>query len=425
MLLRTALLSSPFIALLLARLWRSPLQPSFPPHPSAAFDGIYTRVLSPHGSLVLIICHVRGASVRPSMVHVSWNPFPPPSSSSSSSSSSSPQRWDVDLFPPPLETILQPLSLDSQQGFTLTAPGVGSLVSEPSKDGGTTTHSLEFELNSKRKKLVLTTSNRVPWTEGVPNGGPEGWIAHLKGLLPLHWLVQSSGSEAKWRVVNASLDDDEKESEGQDREGRVRSGFEGKGIAHIEKNWGTTFPPSWIWLQALSPVSSSFSPSPLPSSAFSFALAGGLLPPPLPSLPFLTLPMEAYLFGLRIPSLNIAWDFRPPFTLRFLGWSPWLKVERFASEGRVRIEAVEGWGRRKVLVESQADPPTFIPLSCPLSTGHSLTSERFALESFSSLTRIQAFTRRWPVVGEWEQVWMGETDRGGLEFGGSWGEDLV
>jgi len=66
--------------------------------------------------------------------------------------------------------------------------------------------------------------------------------------------------------------------------------------------------------------------------------------------------MEAYLFGLRVPSLEISWDFRPPFTLVFFGWSPWLKVERFASEGRVRIEAVEGWGTRKVLIESEADP---------------------------------------------------------------------
>lgn len=113
---------------------------------------------------------------------------------------------------------------------------------------------------------------------------------------------------------------------------------------------GTSFPPSWIWLHATPtpPVS-----TPLTPPSFTFGMAGGLLPSFFSFLP--PLPVEAYLAGLRVPAHGIAWDFRPPWTLRTLGASAWTTIERFAEEGRVRIELVNWCWRRKVVVESHGE----------------------------------------------------------------------
>lgn len=58
-----------------------------------------------------------------------------------------------------------------------------------------------------------------------------------------------------------------------------------------------------------------------------------------------------------------------------------------------------------------------------MAGGHTLASEAVALESFSAVTTIQACVRTVP-FGRWTRVWTGETDRGGLEFGGAWTEGL-
>ena len=321
----------------------------FPPNLTAAMDGTYTRVVSPHGTLVLIICDVRAAKQRPGMLHASWTPY--------DGGPKSPNAWRVDAFSPALRHTRRPAK-DGVVPFTLLSDGEGKGSFDVSAEG--TEHVFEVDIEKVgRRRIVLNTSNRVPWCDGSATTGPEGWISRLGSILPLHWHVQSRGSRAWWRVE--SLD-------GQQAEDGLGRGWAGEGVAHMEKNWcafsagalmfradnycrGTSFPPNWIWLQAVPNPSSTPSAS---EPAFSFALAGGLLPSFLPSLP--PLPFEAYLSGLRVPSASIEWDFRPPWTLRVLGWSPWTSISRDAKHGRLRLTLHSAFFRRRVVVESIGDP---------------------------------------------------------------------
>lgn len=118
--------------------------------------------------------------------------------------------------------------------------------------------------------------NPVQWNEY--GTGPEGWLVNFP--LPLHWFVYSSRSEISfYEITNVTS-------------GSIKRAY--GGVAHLEKNWGKSFPRQWIWSQG---VSSS-------GDNASFALSGGLV-----DFPFLS--VNAYLIGYRNPAENISLDFRP------------------------------------------------------------------------------------------------------------------
>ena len=85
-------------------------------------------------------------------------------------------------------------------------------------------------------RITANLSNREPWNPEKPNtAGPEGVFSLLP--LPCHYYVQSLGSNATYEVFDRS------------KSTIVRRGT---GLAHMEANYGSFFPTSWIWSQTIS-----------------------------------------------------------------------------------------------------------------------------------------------------------------------------
>ena len=96
--------------------------------------------------------------------------------------------------------------------------------------------SLSFDVTIGNVSLRVNTSRRMPWKPSAPDGpGPEGWAEYLGKLLPCHYYVQSFGSEADYEIDG----------------GLGGPPVGGHGLAHLETNWGTTFPEAWVWAQAV------------------------------------------------------------------------------------------------------------------------------------------------------------------------------
>ena len=130
-----------------------------------------------------------------------------------------------------------------------------------------------FQVKLGKVSLDGELSSPVPW--GKDGEGPEGWADYLP--LPLHWFVYSSCSAVVFYKFSVG--------------GEVV--YEGRrGTAHMEKNWGKSFPEAWIWSQGISPQNTSY------------AISGG----PLELGP---IPVTAYLFGYRNPNKNISINFHP------------------------------------------------------------------------------------------------------------------
>lgn len=55
--------------------------------------------------------------------------------------------------------------------------------------------------------------------------------------------------------------------------------------------------------------------------------------------------------------------------------------------------------------------------------GHTLPEEGYALESFCSRSSVKAFIRSGPWAN-WQEIWRGSVEDGGLEFGGEWIDGL-
>ncbi|XP_048734495.2 uncharacterized protein LOC125650334 isoform X2 [Ostrea edulis] len=130
-----------------------------------------------------------------------------------------------------------------------------------------------FQVKLGNVSLYGKLSSPLPWG---PNGeGPGGWVDKLP--LPLHWFVYSLRSA----VVSYEF------KNGKEIVYRGR-----QGTAHMEKNWGKSFPKAWIWSQGISPNNASY------------AISGG----PVQIGP---LAVTAYLFGYRNPLKDISIDFHP------------------------------------------------------------------------------------------------------------------
>ncbi len=86
-------------------------------------------------------------------------------------------------------------------------------------------------------EIRIQTANRIPWDVENPLAGPEGFLTSLP--LPLHWYIQSLGSDAEYEYTLYG-------------EGGPET-FSGTGYAHLEKNWQKEFPIGWVWAQGIAP----------------------------------------------------------------------------------------------------------------------------------------------------------------------------
>ncbi|CAH1785519.1 unnamed protein product [Owenia fusiformis] len=117
----------------------------------------------------------------------------------------------------------------------------------------------------------------VPW--GRKGVGPEGWLEHFP--LPLHWFVFSLRSP----VISYTI---------ENKDTHMIYKGENTGVAHMEKNWGNSFPKAWIWSEGVDVKTN-----------ISFALSGG----PVNFYDIITIP--GYLIGYRNPLKGFDLSFRP------------------------------------------------------------------------------------------------------------------
>ncbi|KAI0703169.1 hypothetical protein C8Q76DRAFT_632165 [Earliella scabrosa] len=404
-------------------------QDHFAPHKSRKFEGYYTRVqLEDGGTLAIIFCWVKRAKERGNYVLVSY--MPPAADAHNAwddgrPGALPPGAFQYEFFPPEITISPLPRDHDGHTSFTIAAPGVGHMTVTPA------TIEYAIVVPSKHLRVHLTLDAHTPWypssspscsSSGALHG-PMGGIQHLSWALPLNWHVRSTRSRATYFVMHRAS---ARHSGLGLRPGRGGTGdaplrLEGVGEAHVEKNWGGSFPRGWIWAQAFSSPPSLSRESRKREGGKSegedeeertLCLAGGAAFPGV----------QAYLIGYR--SRACRWDFRPPFAMG-VGpgplLSPFLRVKRESEKGEVEICA-RTW-RRRLRVRIAAAPESFVGMAAPLRGGH---EPAYAHESFEARVEVEAARRRWP-WGKWEVVErsvLGQTGDGvhcgALEFGGSY-----
>ncbi|RZA05785.1 MAG: hypothetical protein EOP11_11985, partial [Proteobacteria bacterium] len=218
---------------------------------------------------------------------------------------------------------------------------------------------VEFKFPSG-DEVSVSFGARKPWSPTHADWGPGG-PATFVPLAPMFWYVDSIGTPVTYRIKLAN--------------GTIR---EGRGFAHVEKNWGKIFPRAWMWLQAVSPENDA-----------AVALAGG----PLGIYP---LELTAYFVGYKSKAVNM--DIRPD---QLSIYSTEIRPER----GYFRMEAKNL--RDRLVIEAQADPRSFAPVSIPTKEGYRPNG---GIESFGAEITVKAYR-----MGKLLET---KTFRGGaLEFG--------
>ena len=167
---------------------------------------------------------------------------------------------------------------------------------------------------------------RVPWSASSPEWGPEGWAAYAAPILPLRWYVDSLGTPVDYRIHVAMT-------------GEI---VEGRGYAHIEKNWGTVFPKAWMWAQATSPDNSAH-----------LALAGG----PINIGP---IGLTSYIVGYKTKDFDI--EIRPDQYLKSN-----YKTEIDGCTGTFSLNASNS--KFRVVVKAHSPREQFAPVSIPTIDG--------------------------------------------------------
>lgn len=348
----------------------------FAPHPTAPFEGYYTRIVTPsHGSILIILSSVRQAADKPHYVHFSH--IPP---------ASGPQdkALQIHAFPTITDVLGERRPGGSQEFTRVISDGIGycrtaegeqkySLrLPDPEPQGG---HEGVVEVE-------VRITERAPWTRGDVLSTPEGVFSSLVHLLPLHWNVFSYKSAAEYTVK---------------RGGDIW--LEGTGIAHSEKNWGVSFPAGWTWIQGFSDPKDRAGTS-------TFCLAGGKI-----------LGQKAFLLGYRSPKYSIS--FAPPTTLfPFNIPTPFCYEEHDSKAGTMSLRANNLMGTQRIVVSisGPANHEGWIALNCPLSAGH---GNKFAYETFEAMLSVVVSERRWPWQ-EWVQVETKQFANAALEFGGDY-----
>ncbi|KAF2002812.1 hypothetical protein P154DRAFT_123152 [Amniculicola lignicola CBS 123094] len=301
------------------------------PHPTAAFEGWYSKFDLPSGGHVaLILCSIPSATTLPPHM-VSFTYYPP--SPSSSTPIFQREHWVKDI---------QRVITGPNHAFELRVEGMGTM----SVSADATTQ-WDLKCEDWEFKGATKGAERVPWMRNKST--PEGWLIHLP--LPLHWHVHSLGSLSATELTIPSIGVKER----------------GTSIVHLEKNWANSFPEAHMWIQARSPTSSS-----------GICLAGGKI-----------LGMTAFLIGYASPDLNI--DFVPPFALSIFGLSPFMSFN-VDWENRTFNLTVQSFWKKLVLRAKAPKESGWFGLASPFIEGH---RKNFVIESFRATIEVEIWERGW------------------------------
>ncbi|TKX25281.1 hypothetical protein C1H76_2514 [Elsinoe australis] len=379
----------------------------FAPHPGSGFEGFYSKFDLPSGArIALIICTVPGAKQKPHKVSFTYVPR------------TTNEYFQRQLWPGDMEMV----KTSDDGSFELRAPGIGYMAVDRNSITSYSIKHEEFTFTGK-------TTTHLPWSTSTST--PEGPLVYLP--LPLHWHVQSLGSQCDFELSIPSFPHVAPED------------ASGTATVHQEKNWANSFPSAHIWIQARDgpgpygtsdPARTSTSTESTVSTSKSnpyrsICIAGGQI-----------IGTEAYLLGYRStshPSCTPAnpiyeLDFRPPFAMRLLGASPSLTVKPSFKDRSFALSA-RNWFSR-IDVEAKSDPATFFPLSSPFADGH---RDNFLAQSFRAEIKVRVYewvwgSRWWDLrgwwtgegvegvegVGRWECKEETVFRDGSLEFGGGY-----
>ena len=208
----------------------------------------------------------------------------------------------------------------------------------------------------------LTYNSNIQWL------GPEAMVEFLQ-TVPLHWFVYSLGSVAEYTYGADCAEDD--------------PCF---GYAHQESNWGSVFPPAWIWSEGI-----------ISNNTHQYALSGGEL-----NLGGHTL--TTWLAAYHSP--RIQWEFRPtlPGTI--------YTADINACTGDFTLIAEDAIRKLEIHVIAE-DQESFIQVSVPTVEGFSYGAK----ESFSAEVTIKAYVKL-----PWFDCLVDVSifDNAALEFGGGY-----
>jgi len=278
----------------------------YKPHPSATFEGYYSKFQLPSGAhLALIICTVPGAKAKPHMISFSYVP------------KDVSKLYQREIWVDRLDMI--PFNDKSGIAFEQRFPGGRVICHEDS--------TTEYDISNEYFTFKAKTTSRTPWMPHMDT--PEGLMVYLP--LPLHWHVQSVSSSVDFslRINNYDLPSQD---------------ASGKGFVHQEKNWANSFPSAHIWLQAR-------------DGDRGICIAGGQV-----------LGLEAYLLGYHASKPEYNTTFRPPLSVKLAGLSPTMSVKS-SWEDRTFHLSVQSW-TRKLVVSARAPKGTYFGLSSPFADGH-------------------------------------------------------
>ncbi|KAL1306775.1 hypothetical protein AAFC00_005436 [Neodothiora populina] len=333
----------------------------YKPHPSATFEGYYSKFKLPSGAhLALIICTVPGATKKPHMISFTYVPR------------DTSKIYQKELW---VERLDMPVPSASPSGSGVTFeqhfPGGRVICHEDS--------TTEYAIANEHFNFTAKTKSRTPWSPSMST--PEGLLVYFP--IPLHWHVQSLSSKVDFTL---QIHDHEGTSLPQvDRSG--------KALVHQEKNWANSFPSAHIWVQARDEATNS-----------GICIAGGQI-----------LGLEAYLLGYMSKNPCHSLTFRPPLAVQVGGWSPTMQATP-KWEDRTFELSVQSW-TQKLVVKARAPKGTFFGLSSPFAEGH---RENFLGQSFEADITVEVWEAEGWLLGGWRKVQEEHFKRGSLEFGGAY-----
>ncbi|MCK6599799.1 MAG: hypothetical protein L6Q37_15640 [Bdellovibrionaceae bacterium] len=219
------------------------------------------------------------------------------------------------------------------------------------EQGHITDQGIDVSIGDQVEVKASFKENNRHWNPYWNSWGPEGFGTFIK-LIPLHWFVHSLDSSTVYQLKY-------KNEDGQVVERKSI------GSAHIEKNWGKTFPKAWMWLQGYDVQSGS-----------SLALAGGIL-----SLgPF---NVKTYLVGYKSKNINADFQVGQLFDVSFQD-----KID--PCHGQYALEASNGEYLMKL--KANADPKSFGSVSIPTENGY---KSHGGMESFSAEIDVEIYQNSW------------------------------
>ncbi len=209
----------------------------YAPHPSyVGFEGWYTRIQDESAglSIALIFCSLGdstpASTAKKHYFHLSLTPI--------SDACVISEPIEFHLFPEDLQHIVysSPTIETGLQPFTLNIPDIGNFTVE----SGSQCYDVLIpcsDTSSGHWTLSIRITERTPLLNDDPllSTPHSAALARLETSLPLHWAIFSTASKADYEIKHIDLN------------GAALAVFEGTGVAHMEKNWGASFPEGWTW----------------------------------------------------------------------------------------------------------------------------------------------------------------------------------